>query len=224
MTTLQELARMTLAKAAAPAGKAALFVDMAGVLLDATPSPGQPAGLRAGVGPALRLLDRLDYRVIVLAPCALDRRQMLRPLPARIADLLARERVSLSGFCCCTCTSAPCPDCPPSAMLLQRAAREQGLVLARSWLLAHSRAQLAAGQRAGCRTFLIGGDDEDGPALTRRPGDGLVRNVARSTGSNADRAGERSTERGVAGHGPVAYRARDVVDAALAIVRLDGAG
>lgn len=203
MTTLKELARMTLANTTAPPGKAALFIDLAGVLLDATPSPGQPAGLRAGVGPALRLLDRLDYRLIVLAPCALDRRQQLgsaRPLPARIADLLSRERVSLSGFCCCTCTTAPCPDCPPSATLLQRAAREQGLELARSWLLARTRHQLAAGQRAGCRTLLIGadGDDEKLRAMPSRTG--------------------------LLATGPAAYLARDIVDAALAIVRLDGSG
>lgn len=203
MTTLKELARMTLAKAAPPPGKTALFVDLAGVLLDASPSPGQPAGLRAGVGPALRLLDRLDYRLIVLAPCALDRRQQIgnaRPLPARIADLLSRERISLSGFCCCTCTSAPCPDCPPSAALLQRAARDQGLVLARSWLLAQNRHQLAAGQRAGCRTLLIG-VDSDNTQLRALP-----------------------SRTGLLGAGPSAYLARDIVDAALAIVRLDGSG
>lgn len=206
MTTLRELARMTLAKAAAPPGRAALFIDLAGVLLDASPSPGQPAGLRAGVGPALRLLDRLDYRVVVLAPCALDRRQMTRVLPARIADLLSRERVSLAAFCCCDCLRAPCSDCPPSAALLLRAAREHDLVLASSWLLAQNRYQLAAGQRAGCRSFLIGVDGGDGvdggerntPA--HRPGDGLIAT------------------------GPAAYLARDIVDAALAIVRLDGAG
>lgn len=198
MTTLRELARMTLIKAAAPSGQAALFVDLAGVLLDATPSPGQPPGLRSGVGPALRLLDRLDYRVVVLAPCALDRRQLTRPLPARIADLLARERVILSGFCCCTATCAPCPDCPPATTLLLRAAREHGIVLARSWLLAQSRRQLAAGQRAGCRTFLIGANGAEEKWTARPSAEGLVAN------------------------GPAAYLARDIVDAALAIVRIDG--
>lgn len=200
MTTLRELARMTLAKAETPPGKAALFIDLAGVLLDTTPSPGQPAGLRAGVGPALRLLERLDYSLIVLAPCALDRRQMTRPLPARIADLLSRERVGLAGFLCCTCAKAPCPDCPPSAKLLQRAARELGVVLARSWLLAHTRQQLAAGQRAGCRTLLIGADTDGDQVRAMPSGAGLVAN------------------------GPPAYLARDIVDAALAIVRLDSAG
>jgi histidinol phosphatase-like enzyme len=199
MTTLNDLARMTMSKAKAPAGTAALFIDLAGVLLDATPSPGQPAGLRAGVGPALRLLDRLDYRMVVLAPCALDRRRALRLQPERIADLLAREGVFLADFCCCTCTGEPCRDCPPSAFLLQQAAREHGLVLSRSWLLARSGDQLAAGQRAGCRTLLIGRDGDENHTSAWPPVASLD------------------------AEGPAVYMARDIVDAALAIIRIDGA-
>src|SRR4051812_27955570 len=64
-----------------PQGPAGVFVELAGVLLDATPSHGQLPGLRGGVGAALRLLDRLDYRIIALAPCSLDRRQASHLLP-----------------------------------------------------------------------------------------------------------------------------------------------
>jgi len=183
--------------------RAALFIDLAGVLLDTAPGSGphseqlrgQLPGLRGGVGAALRLLDRLDYRIVVLGPCALDRRQASHILPDRIADLLARERVVLAGCCCCDATRAPCDACPPDPGLLLRAAQEHGLALTASWLLARDMHYLAAGRRAGCRTVLVGDGDDAWPA--QRP-----------SGSSVD--------------GPAAYQARDIVDAALAIVRLDG--
>ncbi len=174
----------------------ALFVDMAGVLLDADTTRGRQAGLRAGVGAALRLLDRFDYRIVVLAPCALDRRRSSHMPPAHIADLLARERIDLAGVCCCHATAAPCGGCPPAPGTLLRAAQEHRVNLAQSWVLAGGMQHCTAGQQAGCRTLLIAGDGEQWP---------LVEPCE------------------TAGAGPAAYQARDIVDAALAIVRLDGA-
>jgi D-glycero-D-manno-heptose 1,7-bisphosphate phosphatase len=182
--------------AGAPSSRAGLFIDLAGVLLDATPAPWRPPGLRGGVGAALRLLDRLDYRVVVLAPCALDRRHATQLLPERIADLLARERVALTGCHRCQATRAPCADCPPAPGILMRAARDHGVVLAASWLLARDARYLAAAQQAGCRSLLLGVEGED--AWPAPPG-------------QCDAAS-----------GPAAYQARDIVDAALAIIRLDG--
>ena len=183
--------------------RAALFIDLAGVLLDAAPNSrphggqlgGQLPGLRGGVGAALRLLDRLDYRIVVLAPCALDRRQAGHGMPARIADLLARERVALAGCLCCEASSAPCAACPPDPALLLQAAQEHGLALTASWLLARHTHHLAAGRRAGCRTILVGDGEDAWPAQPLSGG---------------------------AINSPAAYQARDIVDAALAIVRLDG--
>ena len=189
---------------AATSLRAALFIDLAGVLHDTAPCStpngdqlrGQLPGLRGGVGAALRLLDRLDYRIVVLGPCALDRRQAGHILPERIADLLARERVVLAGCCCCAATRAPCDVCPPAPAMLLHAARNHGLTLTASWLLARDPHQLAAGRRAGCRTVLVGDGEDVWPAQPL-------------SGSAMD--------------GPAAYQARDIVDAALAIVRLDGA-
>jgi histidinol phosphatase-like enzyme len=180
----------------------ALFIDLAGVLLDApprcAPSTGRLPGLRGGVGAALRLLERLDYRIVVLAPCALDRRRASHVLPARICDLLARERVALAACCCCGATHAPCEACPPAPALLLRAAHDFDLELTASWVLARDADFITAGRRAGCRTLQVGGGGgEDAWPAPAPPYGG------------AD--------------GPAAYQARDIVDAALAIVRLDGA-
>jgi len=177
----------------------ALFIDLAGVLLDApprsAPSSGRLPGLRGGVGAALRLLERLDYRIVVLAPCALDRRRASHVLPARIGDLLARERVALTACCCCDATHAPCAACPPAPALLLRAAHDFDLALTASWLMARDARFITAGRQAGCRTLQVGGEDA-WPAP-----------VPPCSGA----------------HSPAAYQARDIVDAALAIVRLDGA-
>lgn len=175
--------------------RAAVFIDLAGILLDSPPAPRALPGLRGGVGAALRLLDRLDYRLLVLAPCTRDRRQGAKGMPARIADLLARERVALAGCYCCAAGSAPCSDCPPAPVLLQRGAREHGLALEASWLLGRDVHYLVAGQRAGCRTLIVGVDGEGAWPAPLLSGDTAA--------------------------GPAAYQARDIVDAALAIIRLD---
>lgn len=186
----------------------ALFVDMAGVLLDTGAADGRhvgrhagrQAGLRAGVGAALRLLDRLDYRIVVLAPCGLDRRRASHISPARIADLLARERIDLLGVCACHAVYGPCDTCPPAPGRLLRAAREHALNLAQSWLLASEAQHCTAGQQAGCRTLLIAGDGQWRQSDMQGAGAGA----------------------GACEHAPAAYQARDIFDAALAIVRLDG--
>jgi D-glycero-D-manno-heptose 1,7-bisphosphate phosphatase len=182
----------------------ALFVDLAGVLLDAAPTHGCQAGLRAGAGTALRLLDRLDYRIVVLTPCAHDRRRASAIPLARIADLLARERIHLAGAHClytacstaCPGAGAPCHGCAPAPGALLHAALEHGIDLAASWLLAGGAQHCTAGQQAGCRTLVVAGDGARWPQLDTR---------------------------GAAGTGPALYQARDIVDAALAIVRFDGA-
>lgn len=141
-------------RAELPPPAAALFADLAGVLLDTTPggSTRTGCGLRAGAGAALRLLERLDYRIIVLAPCALDRRRASSIRQERVADLLFRERVMLAGFCSCSGTGPRCDACPPAPGMLVQAARAYGVALAASWLLASGAPFLAAGQRAGWRT------------------------------------------------------------------------
>ncbi|WP_332848265.1 hypothetical protein [Massilia sp. S19_KUP03_FR1] len=180
----------------------ALFVDLASVLLDSAPTHGRQPGLRAGAGAALRLLDRLDYRIVVLTPCVRDRRRTSAIPLARIADLLARERIDLAGACCfytsCHAGShgagAACDGCPPVPDTLLRLARQHGIDLAASWLLAGGAQHCTAGQQAGCRTLLLASDGEHWPAPQARL---------------------------AAGAGRAAYQARDIVDAALAIVRLD---
>jgi len=197
-----------------PRGPAAVFIDVAGVLLDTTPSHGRLHGLRGGVGAALRLLDRLDYRLIALASCALDRRHGSQMMPARLADLLARERVALAGVVCCCCGSsggdsdadAPYRACPSAPAMLPGAAREHGVALAAAWLVARDCHQLAAGQLAGCRIIAI-------------PAHGELAAMAHDIPIQP--CGEVQAAAWAATDGAPAYQARDIVDAALAIIRVD---
>jgi len=47
------------------------------------------------------------------------------------------------------------PDRKPNPGMLQRAAEEHGLALARSWMIGDKAIDLEAGRRAGCRTVLV---------------------------------------------------------------------
>lgn len=187
---------MTTVALSQPATRA-LFVDLAGVLLDAAPPScvaGRGAGLRGGAAAALRLLDRLDYRILALAPCPLERRHATHIAAQRLGDLLFRERIHLAGICCCGAIGAPCTDCPPSPNMLLRAAREHGLAMDACWLLGSNARYLRAGQQSGCRTILVGGGDAPQAAWQ----------ASHSVGAGAP-----------------AFQSRDIVDAALAIVRID---
>lgn len=180
---------------------AAVFVDLAGVLLDLAPTPARLAGLCAGAAMALRLLERFDYRLLVLAPCACERRRASHVAPSRIADLLARERIDLAATLVCNCGG-------PAAGFLQAAASDHGLDLAASWLLA-GKAHCGVSRHTGaCRTVIVGDITDAGPPP------GLPEALAMDT--NLVQAAAAAPGR------TAPYRARDIVDAALAILTLDG--
>lgn len=187
-----------------PLRAAAVFVDLAGVLLDIAPAPARLAGLCAGAGMALRLLERFDYRILVLAPCACDRRRASHVAPARIADLLARERIDLAATLVCNCGG-------PAAAFLQAAASEHGLDLAASWMLA-GKAHCGVSRHMGaCRTVIVG-DISDVSDAGPRP------DLPEALAMDTDLAQAAAAVPGRT----APYRARDIVDAAVAILTLDG--
>lgn len=189
---------------------AAVFVDLAGALLDLAPAPARLAGLCAGAGMALRLLERFDYRILVLAPCACERRRASHVAPSRIADLLARERIDLAATLVCNCGG-------PAAAFLQAAASEHGLDLAASWLVA-GKAHCGVSRHTGaCRTVIVGdvsnisnvSDITDaGPRPDLPEALAMATDLAQAAAAAPGRTAP--------------YRARDIVDAALAILTLDG--
>jgi D,D-heptose 1,7-bisphosphate phosphatase len=153
----------------------AVFLDKDGTLVDDVPYNTDPRKitLRSGVGAALRLLTRLDYRLFVVsnqAGVALGRfpETALNAVQDRLGDLLFREHVSLDGFYYCPhhpegSVSAYTVQCmcrkPMPGMLLQ-AARENNINLSLSWMLGDILHDVEAGNRAGCRTILIDSGSE----------------------------------------------------------------
>ncbi len=129
---------------------------------------GRGLRLRPGVGPGLRLLRDAGFvfHLIGNRPCVArgDRdEEVLRADAQRLGELLEDEGVALTG--CSFCPHDPhgvrrdyAVDCLcrlPRPGLLQRAAREHGFDVARSWLIGDSLDEIEAGVRAGCRTVLL---------------------------------------------------------------------
>lgn len=202
-----------------PVRAAAVFVDLAGVLLDVASAPARLAGLCAGAGMALRLLERFDYRLLVLAPCPCERRRASHVAPSRIADLLARERIDLAATLVCNCAG-------PAAASLQDAAGEHGLDLTASWLLAGKARCGVSKHVGGCRRVLVGyisdvsnisniSDVSDVSDITDA---GLRPALPEALAMDTDLAQAAAAAPG----GTAPYRARDIVDAALTILTLDG--
>lgn len=85
-----------------------VFLDKDGALVDDNPCNVEPRyiTLCSGAGPALRLLARLDFRLIVVSDQAAIARGLIdeaamAPVVDRIGDLMSRERVALDDFYYC---------------------------------------------------------------------------------------------------------------------------
>jgi len=155
--------------------KRAVFLDKDGTLIDDVPYNVDPALLRLArnAGPALRLMQQMDYRLIVVSNQSGVARGLfdeaaLPPLFAALQDMLARQGVMLDG--CYWCPHHPegmaagyAVECgcrkPMPGMLLQ-AAREHGIDLAQSWMVGDILNDVEAGRRAGCRTVLVDNGNE----------------------------------------------------------------
>lgn len=156
--------------AAGRRGAPAVFLDKDGTLLHDVPYNVDPARLRlrADAGPALALLRRNGYRLVLVsnqAGVALGRfdEAALPPLWRALGEALAPWGVTLDGIYYCPhhpkgCVPAYTRHCDcrkPAPGLLQRAALELGLDLARSWFIGDILDDVEAGRRAGCRTVLL---------------------------------------------------------------------
>lgn len=157
----------------------AIFLEKNGTLVEDLPS-GLALGveprrirLASGVGPALRLLARLDYRLFVVShqPGIGHGRfsdSAMQAIGDRLTDLLFRENLILDGLYYC-----PHHDCPqdprgtlapfavachcrkPMPGLLLKASLEHEIDLRASWMIGDVLDDVEAGNRAGCRTVLL---------------------------------------------------------------------
>ena len=153
----------------------AIFLDKDGTLIDDIAYNVDPRRITlcSGVGPALRLLSKLDYRFFVVSNqdgMAHGRFDVsaLHGVRHRLADLLFREQLTLDGFYFCPHHpdgsvknyALNCLCRKPMPGMLVQAAREHDIDLRASWMVGDILNDVEAGNRAGCRTVLIDSGNE----------------------------------------------------------------
>ena len=148
--------------------KAALFLDRDGTLIPDTGYPDDPAAisLLPQVGDALASAVKKGYILVLITNQSGIGRgyftlETAQSVNQRLAELLQAFDVEFSGIE--LCPHRPNEHCscrkPEPAMIL-RAARKDGIDLARSYMIGDKESDVLAGQAAGCRTVLIGTNAE----------------------------------------------------------------
>jgi len=146
------------------AERRALFLDRDGTVIVDAGYTRRPEDVRLLDGAAVALAEAasLGYALVVVSnqsgvgrgyftEAELDR------VHARMVELLAEHGVALDGAF--YCLHAPQEDCAcrkPKPEMLERAARELGLDLARSAMIGDKASDVEAGLAAGCAAFLLG--------------------------------------------------------------------
>jgi histidinol-phosphate phosphatase family protein len=154
----------------ARAPRSAVFIDKDGTLVENVPYNVDPARivLVPGAATALCRLARLGYRLFVVsnqAGLALGRfdEAALGRAWRHLAAMLSRQGVALDGFYYCphhpqgsvAAWASACTCRKPAPGMLLRAAAENGIDLATSWMMGDILDDVEAGRRAGCRTVLV---------------------------------------------------------------------
>jgi D-glycero-D-manno-heptose 1,7-bisphosphate phosphatase len=160
----------------------AVFLDKDGTLLEDVPFNVDPALIRlaAGAVPGLKLLRKMDYRLVVVSNQSGVARGLfpesgLAAVEARLRELLEEEDLPLDGFYCCPhhpAGSVPkyAVDCgcrKPAPGLILEAAEKMDLDPRLSWMVGDILDDVEAGNRAGCRTVLINNGHETEWDFTR---------------------------------------------------------
>ncbi len=155
----------------------AVFLDRDGTIIDDLGYIDEPQKVRLlpGAADAIRRMRAAGHRVVIvsnqsgIARGLLDE-AVLAKVQARLEELLEREGASLDGAYYCPFLDGPEAVVeayrrnselrkPRPGMLFQ-AARELGIDLKKSWMIGDSPSDVAAGQRAGCRTILLRADGQ----------------------------------------------------------------
>jgi D-glycero-D-manno-heptose 1,7-bisphosphate phosphatase len=182
----------------------AVFLDKDGTLVEDLPFNVDPDLIRfsPGAQEALPALHHSGYRLIVVSNQSGVARgyfpeAALAAVEERLRDLFAEAGAELSGFYYCPHLPGVVPpgaarDCrcrKPRPGMLLRAALEEELELAGSFMVGDILDDVEAGRRAGCRTILIDNSNETEWRLTpwRRPHH-LARDLAQAARIILDRS------------------------------------
>jgi D-glycero-D-manno-heptose 1,7-bisphosphate phosphatase len=177
---------------------AAVFLDKDGTLLVDVPYNVDPRRMRLlpGVAEALGRLDRAGYELVVVSNQSGVARglfpvEALDAVGARLQELFEIAGARMAGFYFCPHLpggkdpryAVTCDCRKPAPGLLLRAAAELGVDLAASWILGDILDDVEAGNRAGCRSILVGAGHETEWVLTpvRRPW-GMARDLPAAAG------------------------------------------
>jgi D,D-heptose 1,7-bisphosphate phosphatase len=153
----------------------AIFLDKDGTLVEDVPYNVNPDLIEFTwlAGPALQLFQQMGYALFVISNQAgvakgFFTEASLAPVQRRLGELLAQYGVTLSGFYYCPHSpdgvvnryAVSCTCRKPLPGMLQRAAREHGIDLSRSWMIGDILHDVEAGRRAGCNTVLLDNGNE----------------------------------------------------------------
>jgi D-glycero-D-manno-heptose 1,7-bisphosphate phosphatase len=143
----------------------ALLLDRDGTLLEPIEYLGDPGRVRLlpGVGAALRRAAAAGYELVVVTNQSAVARRLfgqaeVDAVHAATAQALAEHGVRIRRFYTCPHHpdhGGPCACRKPEPGMLRQAALELELDLRRSAMVGDTLEDLLAGERAGCRTFLV---------------------------------------------------------------------
>jgi D-glycero-D-manno-heptose 1,7-bisphosphate phosphatase len=150
---------------------AAVFLDRDGTIIEDPGYLNHPdqVKLLAGVGEAIRELQQLGFKTVVVSNQSgvargIVTEEMLEQIHEQLRSLLSSLGASLDGIY--YCPYHPEGVIPkyrrdsdwrkPKPGMLLAAAQEMGLDLASSWMIGNNQSDIDAGRSAGCRTILIG--------------------------------------------------------------------
>ncbi len=148
---------------------AAAFLDRDGTINVKAPegeyveTPGEVV-LLPGAAEAVRMLNEAGVPVFVVTNqrgIALGRmtEEDLAAVHARLAELLAAEGARVDAWYHCPHDRGECDCRKPGTAMLERAAREHGVELARSVMIGDAESDVEAGRRVGARTVLLAAED-----------------------------------------------------------------
>jgi histidinol-phosphate phosphatase family protein len=164
----------------------AVFLDKDGTLVENVPYNVDPARIRltAGAAEAVVALAQHGYRVIVVSNQPGIGMGLFAADAIDGVERRLRELVPLDAFY--YCPHRPDEGCrcrKPQAGLLERAAREQNVDLAASWMVGDILDDIEAGRRAGCRTVLLdNGNETEWQLSSQRVPDAIVRGLRDAAG------------------------------------------
>jgi len=144
-------------------GKAAVFLDRDDTLIENVPYLGDPGKVQLlpGTQDALQKLHHSGLPLIVVSSQSgvgrgLITKEQVRSVDARMEELLGISSLFLDYRHCFAAPGDPYDERrKPSPLMLQEAAAEHDLDLARSFMVGNRLSDIQAGHAAGCTTVLL---------------------------------------------------------------------